>query len=450
MLKNLFIPTAENQYTPFFSTKAALVILTLWIFVFNGATSAILDSYEVYADTLSSNRIIELTNRERQKRGLGRLESNALLTSAAYAKANNMFREQYWDHFGPNDESPWQFIEAAGYEYSYAGENLGKGFSTSEGLHQAWMASPTHKKNIISADYSDIGVAVVSGTLQGENVILVVQMFGRPKEESVVLGEPEIEVGEAEQGDIKSIRILYPEHGEIYNNPRLPIKGKASNVDAGSDVSIISSNMEIGVTEVDENYLWEYYHEHDWREGENQIDAAIEEESEYLRDTVSFYVDSVPPSLKGLTIEEEEDVYILYFKVDYSPVKVSLVSGEEIITKDADAKKFEMEIEEDKLSRSVFLVLSDRAGNINQVDISHYFADEYEDETILTSLEGATVQRGIILFFALCVFIILMIQVYYYKKLDMLQEKESEFLTAGVWWFILLFGTFIGYSGSIT
>ena len=42
----------------------------------------------------------------------------------------------------------------------------------------AWMASPTHKENIVNPKYTEIGVAVVPGSLLGQDTVLVVQLFG--------------------------------------------------------------------------------------------------------------------------------------------------------------------------------------------------------------------------------------------------------------------------------
>ena len=69
---------------------------------------------------------------------------------------------------------------AAGYNYVYAGENLAKDFGNTSRLMDAWMASPTHRENIVSSKYSEIGLAVVPGTLQGQETVLVVQFFGAP------------------------------------------------------------------------------------------------------------------------------------------------------------------------------------------------------------------------------------------------------------------------------
>lgn len=127
---------------------------------------------------VEQKRIIELTNIERQKNGLEPVVENASLDEAAKLKAANMFSENYWAHFAPSGKTPWDFILGSGYKFSYAGENLAKNFYTSEDVVSAWMASPTHKENIVNPKYQEIGIAVVEGTLNGQKTTLVVQMFG--------------------------------------------------------------------------------------------------------------------------------------------------------------------------------------------------------------------------------------------------------------------------------
>lgn len=45
----------------------------------------------------------------------------------------------------------------------------------------AWMNSPTHKANIVSPNYTQTGIAVLEGELDGVETTLVVQMFGKPE-----------------------------------------------------------------------------------------------------------------------------------------------------------------------------------------------------------------------------------------------------------------------------
>ena len=127
---------------------------------------------------VEQKRLIELTNKERQKNGLPQLSENMALNKAAALKAQNMFSENYWAHFAPSGKSPWDFILGAGYKFTFAGENLAKNFSSSDDIVKAWMDSPTHRDNLLNSKYQDIGIAVEEGILNGQKTILVVQEFG--------------------------------------------------------------------------------------------------------------------------------------------------------------------------------------------------------------------------------------------------------------------------------
>src|SRR3990167_8952388 len=130
--------------------------------------------------TFSSDQIIALTNGKRAQSGLGALSFNSQLSQAASAKVQDMYAADYWAHNSPSGKTPWNFISASGYRYLYAGENLARDFSDASSVVEAWMASPSHRSNILDDHFKEIGVAVASGDLAGKEVILVVQMFGTP------------------------------------------------------------------------------------------------------------------------------------------------------------------------------------------------------------------------------------------------------------------------------
>ena len=127
---------------------------------------------------IDQKKLIELTNIERQKKGLPAVLENEALDKAAKLKAENMFSENYWAHFAPSGKTPWDFILGAGYKFTFAGENLAKNFYASDEVMAAWMASPTHRDNLLNANYKDIGMAVVEGVLNGQKTTLIVQEFG--------------------------------------------------------------------------------------------------------------------------------------------------------------------------------------------------------------------------------------------------------------------------------
>lgn len=143
------------------------------------------------SSAISKQDVINLTNVERQKNGLPKLQENNLLNKAAEDKAKNMFTENYWAHNSPSGKSPWVWFRQEGYDYMYAGENLARGFSTSKETIDAWMASKMgHKENLLGSNYQEIGIAVEDGILNGEKTTLVVQLFGTPT--GAIAQKPEV------------------------------------------------------------------------------------------------------------------------------------------------------------------------------------------------------------------------------------------------------------------
>lgn len=130
--------------------------------------------------------LYRLTNQKRSAVGVGSLDTDRRLEQAALAKARDMFAKNYWAHYAPDGSTtPWQFMVNAGYAYKFAGENLAKDFDTSVSVIEAWIASPSHKANLLNGNYRDIGLVAINGTLLGEETTLVVQMFGTPQPTAV-------------------------------------------------------------------------------------------------------------------------------------------------------------------------------------------------------------------------------------------------------------------------
>ena len=134
-----------------------------------------------YATDIKINDLLLYTNELREKNGLNDLTLNDALSKAAQAKANDMFKNDYWAHTSPSGKEPWDFIIGVGYDYIYAGENLAVDFSKSNDVVVAWDNSPSHRDNLLSPKYREIGFAVLDGELQGRKTTLVVQMFGNKR-----------------------------------------------------------------------------------------------------------------------------------------------------------------------------------------------------------------------------------------------------------------------------
>jgi len=125
--------------------------------------------------------IIIQTNTLRQTLGLGGLRESVVLNIAAAQKLQDMIQNQYFAHTSPAGVSPWHWIEVNKYDYSRAGENLAIGFLTAKDTVDAWANSPSHRANLLNADYKEIGIAVAPAKIQNSQGYLVVQLFGTPQ-----------------------------------------------------------------------------------------------------------------------------------------------------------------------------------------------------------------------------------------------------------------------------
>lgn len=181
-LNHLFIPHSKNNHRAKILHNSTLLMLVFGLFALSFFGKVIALKYpEVLgiSYSISEGELLAQVNQERQKNGLTTLNQNSELDAAAQKKAADMFAKNYWAHFAPDGStSPWAFIKGEGYAYRYAGENLAKGFTDSNSVVNAWMNSPTHRENLLSGKYQDVGFAIVEGKLQGEDTVLIVQMFG--------------------------------------------------------------------------------------------------------------------------------------------------------------------------------------------------------------------------------------------------------------------------------
>ncbi len=110
--------------------------------------------------TRRRSRVISFTNNERAMSGLGGLTSNPQLTLSAERYAQHLALDRAFSH--TDGSTLAQRIEAAGYRYRVAGENLGMGQPTARTIVAAWMASPEHRSNMLDSRFTQIGVGVAT------------------------------------------------------------------------------------------------------------------------------------------------------------------------------------------------------------------------------------------------------------------------------------------------
>lgn len=111
--------------------------------------------------TFKPEELLELTNAKRLQAGRQPLSINSKLNESARLKAEDMIKNSYWAHDSPDGTEPWVFFDRARYSYSWAGENLAKGYNTGNEMVAGWMISPAHKENLLSKKYREVGFSTI-------------------------------------------------------------------------------------------------------------------------------------------------------------------------------------------------------------------------------------------------------------------------------------------------
>ncbi|MDF2949613.1 MAG: putative Calcium-chelating exported protein [Sedimentibacter sp.] len=109
-------------------------------------------------------KVVELVNIERQKAGLQALTLNSEISNVARTKAKDMAVNNYFAHQSPTYGSAGDMLTKFGIRWSAWGENLASGQRTPESVVTAWMNSEGHRANIMSPNFSRIGVGYVTNS----------------------------------------------------------------------------------------------------------------------------------------------------------------------------------------------------------------------------------------------------------------------------------------------
>lgn len=256
-LHDLCLPHQHNGHRARLLHNSSLLILIAAFIIFQSlmritksAKSGILG----FATDISIERLLVQTNLERQAMGLPPLTVDRHLSEAAKKKADDMFAKNYWAHNSPDGLSPWDFILGSGYRYTYAGENLAKDFQESPSVVSAWMASPTHRANILRSEYQDVGFAVANGKLDGEETTLVIQMFGSKSPAT------NIELAPESIAKLNRLKIQGSEYNLQSNNALSRIRSQPliDIVSLSRLFSLIMGGLMFTVFTLDSLFLWRH------------------------------------------------------------------------------------------------------------------------------------------------------------------------------------------------
>ncbi len=108
------------------------------------------------------------------------LRLNTSLGKAAILHAEDMARHGRMEHEGSDGSTPAQRITRQGYRWKTVGENIAGGADTASEVVAGWLDSPGHCSNIMSAQFTEMGVAFAVN-IRDELAVYWAQNFGAPR-----------------------------------------------------------------------------------------------------------------------------------------------------------------------------------------------------------------------------------------------------------------------------
>jgi uncharacterized protein YkwD len=139
-----------------FLLAAALFFASAFLFLFSPNANAQLPRND------SELQLFESLNRERTAQGLSALQWDAALFKAARKHALLMLNLNMLEHQLPNEPTLEARLAEAGARFAAIAENIAIG-PDPQTIHNGWMKSPGHRKNMLDPRLTSIGIAAVRG-----------------------------------------------------------------------------------------------------------------------------------------------------------------------------------------------------------------------------------------------------------------------------------------------
>jgi uncharacterized protein YkwD len=106
--------------------------------------------------------VVRLANVERAAAGRSALATDPAVTRAAVDHSADQAATGRMSHTGSDGSDAGTRLTRAGFEWRTWGENVAVGQRTAADVMSAWMASPSHRENILSGSFTKIGVGAVT------------------------------------------------------------------------------------------------------------------------------------------------------------------------------------------------------------------------------------------------------------------------------------------------
>lgn len=115
-----------------------------------------------YSNTkLNTTEALSMVNAYRRSKGLRSLKLHPALTRAAKMHSRDLAKWDRISHYGSDGSNPWDRVKRAGFKAQLAAENVGTGQKDLSEVFRGWKQSPGHNKNLLLADATHMGIALV-------------------------------------------------------------------------------------------------------------------------------------------------------------------------------------------------------------------------------------------------------------------------------------------------
>ncbi len=110
---------------------------------------------------LDVNIAVADLNTYRRANGLKPVSLNAKLSKASQVHAEDLAKHGIISHTGTDGSGHGDRVQRQGYYFSIAAENVATGQKSWEKVFKAWQDSPGHNENLLRADVTEFGIALV-------------------------------------------------------------------------------------------------------------------------------------------------------------------------------------------------------------------------------------------------------------------------------------------------
>jgi len=165
---NSLITGSNNRLHPNNSITRAQVVVIFHRFVQRIIGGSVAPTFK---ETLAQH-VTQRTNELRVIEGLSQYGELPRLTEAANIRAREL--RTHFSHTRPNN-TEWRTVLLEQHVvHTFAGENIAQGQNNTTEVMRAWMDSVAHRANILSKDYTHMGVGIA---IDDHGNVFWVQMF---------------------------------------------------------------------------------------------------------------------------------------------------------------------------------------------------------------------------------------------------------------------------------